>query len=175
MNKLFEEKNEINNELNKMKKFEELNKQLNHKIKKYEVLLYKMDLENQGYKDEIQKYQNQLSTVSGQTINFIPIYKIDLNTELESIEGNIDNIDKEENIETNNNKEENNETNNEENKKNINYEDSSEKYINTEDINYQINKEEKMNDEENNDNYERDNENNSKDNIEDIEELNNIK
>ena len=98
-------------------------------MKKYEVLLYKMDLENQGYKDEIQKYQNQLSTLTGQTINFIPIYKIDLNTELDSIqnnnnndnnsnEENIDNNKEEENIETNiDDKNENIENNNDTNNK----------------------------------------------------------
>ena len=79
---------EIKNENKKYKKSDEVNKKLKNKIKKYEVLLYKMDLENQGYKDEIQKYQNQLSTITGQNINFIPIYKIDLNSELETIDKN---------------------------------------------------------------------------------------
>ena len=90
----------------KLTVLEELNKQLKHKIKKYEILLYKMDLENQGYKDEIQKYQNQLSTITGQSINFIPIYKIDLNSELENIDNddinyecNSDKINSEENFE----------------------------------------------------------------------------
>ena len=81
-NEMLSENEKLNDELNNMKKLEDINIQLKNKIKKYEVLLYKMDLENQGYKDEIQKYQNQLSTVTGQTINFIPIYKIDLNSEL---------------------------------------------------------------------------------------------
>ena len=97
---------EIKNENKKYKKSEEVNKKLKNKIKKYEILLYKMDLENQGYKDEIQKYQNQLSTITGQNINFIPIYKIDLNSELETIDKN---KNKEENeiINDTNNTEEN--------------------------------------------------------------------
>ena len=77
---------ETKNENKNFQKLEEINKTLKTKIKKYEVLLYKMDLENQGYKDEIQKYQNQLATITGQNINFIPIYKIDLNSELETID-----------------------------------------------------------------------------------------
>ena len=76
----------MKNENKSYKKLIENNKKLISKIKKYEVLLYKMDLENQGYKDEIQKYQNQLATVTGQNFNFVPIYKIDLNSELETIE-----------------------------------------------------------------------------------------
>ena len=179
-NELYKEKENIINELNNKKKFEELNKQLKHKMKKYEVLLYKMDLENQGYKDEIQKYQNQLSTLTGQTINFIPIYKIDLNTELDSIQNlkeNNDNIFNEENI----NKEEDNiETNNDnKNDKNINdicnnEVNINEKYINTEDINYQHN-EENNNSENSNENSENDEENKSKDNEEDIQEFNKSK
>ena len=111
---------EIKNENKKYKKSDEVNKKLKNKIKKYEVLLYKMDLENQGYKDEIQKYQNQLSTITGQNINFIPIYKIDLNSELETIDKNKnkseneiinDTNNTEENILTTNNDIENNEEN----------------------------------------------------------------
>ena len=49
------EKEQIKNENKSYKKLIENNKKLISKIKKYEVLLYKMDLENQGYKDEIQK------------------------------------------------------------------------------------------------------------------------
>ena len=179
-NELYKEKENIINELNNKKKFEELNKQLKHKMKKYEVLLYKMDLENQGYKDEIQKYQNQLSTLTGQTINFIPIYKIDLNTELDSIQNlkeNNDNIFNEENI----NKEEDNIETNNDNKKDKNINDIcnnevniNEKYINTEDINYQHN-EENNNSENSNENSENDEENKSKDNEEDIQEFNKSK
>jgi hypothetical protein len=170
INNLSKEKNAINNqkdelinELNNFKKFEEINKQLKHKIKKYEILLYKMDLENQGYKDEIQKYQNQLSTLTGQTINFIPIYKIDLNTELESIEGNDGNDDNDVN---DNSKDENIETNIDNNLNN-------DRYINSEDINYQSNDEKN----DNNENYENDNDevNNIKNNIEDNQEINDNK
>ena len=179
-NELYNEKENIINELNNKKKFEELNKQLKHKMKKYEVLLYKMDLENQGYKDEIQKYQNQLSTLTGQAINFIPIYKIDLNTELDSIQNlkeNNDNISNEENI---NKEEENIETNNDnKNDKNINdicknEVNINEKYINTEDINYQHN-DENNNSENSNENSENNEENKSKDNEEDIQEFNKSK
>ena len=179
---IYNEKENILNELNKTKKIEELNKQLKHKMKKYEVLLYKMDLENQGYKDEIQKYQNQLSTLTGQTINFIPIYKIDLNTELDSIqnnnnidndnnsnEENIDNNKEEENIETNiDDKNENIENNNDTNNKEDN---NNEKYINTEDINYHGNNN-KNNSDNSNENSENDEGNNSKDNEEDIQDFN---
>ena len=170
INNLTKEKNDINNqkdelinELNNFKKFEEINKQLKHKIKKYEILLYKMDLENQGYKDEIQKYQNQLSTLTGQTINFIPIYKIDLNTELESIEGNDGNDDNDGN---DNSKDENIETNIVNNLNN-------DRYINSEDINYQSNDEKN----DNNENYENNNDdvNNIKNNIEDNQEINDNK
>lgn len=168
LNNLLKEKNKINNEnekllkeLKNMRQIEDLNKQMKYKIKKYEVLLYKMDLENQGYKDEIQKYQNQLSTLTGQTINFIPIYKIDLNNELESIEGNIDNIENDEN----NNKEENIESNIDD--KNENTEIKNEKYINTEDINYQSNDEKKFFDN-NNGNFENDEANISKYYFQDI-------
>ena len=134
-----------------------------------------MDLENQGYKDEIQKYQNQLSTITGQTINFIPIYKIDLNSELENIKGNTDkkdedknNINTDENIEVASDNEENNEeedennniegnNNDTENDKNIeNQDEFNEKKINTEDNNYEFNSE-KINTE---DNCENDDENN---------------
>ena len=177
INDLTKEKNYINNqkdelinELNNLKKIEELNKQLKHKIKKYEVLLYKMDLENQGYKDEIQKYQNQLSTVTGQTINFIPIYKIDLNSELESIEGNNDNDDN-----NDNSKDENIETNVDDKNKS---EDNNDRYINSEDINYQNKDKNKENNNKNDkENSENDNEeeNNSKNNIEDIQEFNDDK
>ena len=179
---IYNEKENILNELNKTKKIEELNKQLKHKMKKYEVLLYKMDLENQGYKDEIQKYQNQLSTLTGQTINFIPIYKIDLNTELDSIqnnnnidndnnsnEENIDNNKEEENIETNiDDKNEIIENNNDINNKEDN---NNEKYINTEDINYHGNNN-KNNSDNSNENSENDEGNNSKDNEEDIQDFN---
>ena len=127
INKYKKKLNEIKNESEKIKKenikykiIGESNKKMKNKIKKYEVLLYKMDLENQGYKDEIQKYQNQLATITGQNFNFIPLYKIDLNTELETIEGNnitttnkenekinIENNDTEEGVLTTNNENEN--------------------------------------------------------------------
>ena len=90
LNEIKIEKENIEKKYKNYEKFDEINKKMKNKIKKYEVLLYKMDLENQGYKDEIQKYQNQLMTMTGQNFNFIPIYKIDLNTELETIEGNND-------------------------------------------------------------------------------------
>ena len=142
------------------------------KIKKYEVLLYKMDLENQGYKDEIQKYQNQLSTVTGQNINFIPIYKIDLNSELENIDGN---NDEKNNFNDGGNNEVDNEDNNEDNNNNketidnneSNYINEDEKFktsgqqINTEFVNE--NENDNDNDNDDNDNYE---ENNSEENNE---------
>ena len=173
INNLIKEKKILYNEKEKLKKNEELNKQLKYKIKKYEVLLYKMDLENQGYKDEIQKYQNQISTLTGQTINFIPIYKIDLNAELETIEGNNNNnLDNESNNNKNENIEINIENNIEENKNNDKFEDNiednneynEEKYINTEDINYQNNDEEKNNSEEDIENFDENNENNDDNN-----------
>ena len=178
INNLLHDKNETNsekeklvNEINKLKIIEENNKKLNTKIKKYEVLLYKMDLENQGYKDEIQKYQNQLSAVTGQNINFIPIYKIDLNSELENIDGNNDeknNFNDEENNEADN--EDNNEDNNNKNKETIDNNESnyinedekfktSEQQINTE----YVNENDNDNDNDDNVNYE---ENNSEDNNE---------
>ena len=171
INNLLHDKNEMNSEkekliseINKLKILEENNKKLKTKIKKYEVLLYKMDLENQGYKDEIQKYQNQLSTVTGQNINFIPIYKIDLNSELENIDGNNEEnneVDNEDNNEDNNNNKEtidNNESN---------YINEDEKFktsgqqINTEFVNE--NENDNDNDNDDNVNYE---ENNSEDNNE---------
>ena len=130
------ENEKINNEVNESKKYEEINKDLNIKIKKYEVLLYKMDLENQGYKNEIQKYQNQISTLSGQAINFIPIYKIDLNRELENIENNNNNNDEKESDENYEEENRNSPQDNEEEELNNNIEndyDNNLDNINTED------------------------------------------
>ena len=148
------EKEQIKNENKSYKKLIENNKKLISKIKKYEVLLYKMDLENQGYKDEIQKYQNQLATVTGQNFNFVPIYKIDLNSELETIEdkNKNDNIKEETKLTTeNNNTEEYILTTNNENENN---EDEKSAEDNNEEIEIETNTNENNIDNENNDDNE---------------------
>ena len=153
------EKEQIKNENKSYKKLIENNKKLISKIKKYEVLLYKMDLENQGYKDEIQKYQNQLATVTGQNFNFVPIYKIDLNSELETIEdkNKNDNIKEETKLTTeNNNTEEYILTTNNENENN---EDEKSAEDNNEEIEIETNTNENNIDNENNDDNDNDNEN----------------
>ena len=153
------EKEQIKNENKSYKKLIENNKKLISKIKKYEVLLYKMDLENQGYKDEIQKYQNQLATVTGQNFNFVPIYKIDLNSELETIEdkNKNDNIKEETKLTTeNNNTEEYILTTNNENENN---EDEKSAEDNNEEIEIETNTNENNIDNENNDDNDNENEN----------------
>ena len=96
LNSIISDKNEINNEkdalileIKKLKENQTQNNILSTKLKKYELLMFKMDLENQGYKDEIQKYQKQILALSGENINFLPLEKIDLNAELETIENNL--------------------------------------------------------------------------------------
>ena len=151
------EKEQIKNENKSYKKLIENNKKLISKIKKYEVLLYKMDFENQGYKDEIQKYQNQLATVTGQNFNFVPIYKIDLNSELETIEdkNKNDNIKEETKLTTeNNNTEEYILTTNNENENN---EDEKSAEDNNEEIEIETNTNENNIDNENNDDNENEN------------------
>ena len=153
------EKEQIKNENKSYKKLIENNKKLISKIKKYEVLLYKMDLENQGYKDEIQKYQNQLATVTGQNFNFVPIYKIDLNSELETIEdkNKNDNIKEETKLTTENiNTEEYILTTNNENENN---EDEKSAEDNNEEIEIETNTNENNIDNENNDDNDNENEN----------------
>jgi len=79
--------NEIENENMNLKKNMKNNEMLNKKLKNYEILMYKLDLENQNYKQTIKNYQNKLSTITGESIdNMIPINKIDINNELNTIE-----------------------------------------------------------------------------------------
>ena len=62
---------------------------LNKKLKDYEILFYKLDLENHSFKQEIKNYQNKLCTITGESVdNQIPIKKIDVNNELNTIENN---------------------------------------------------------------------------------------
>ena len=63
---------------------------LNKKIKSYEILMYKLDLENQSFKKDILNYRNQIAYITNSQTNEenFPIQKINLNQELDNIEKN---------------------------------------------------------------------------------------
>ena len=99
-NKLKQAFNDINNckeliqnyqfEINKLKSNKIALDILNKKIKSYEILMYKLDLENQSFKKDILNYRNQIAYITNSQTNEenFPIQKINLNQELDNIEKN---------------------------------------------------------------------------------------
>ncbi len=99
-NKLKQAFNDINNckeliqnyqfEINKLKSNKIALDILNKKIKSYEILMYKLDLENQSFKKDILNYRNQIAYITNSQTNEenFPIQKINLNQELDNIDKN---------------------------------------------------------------------------------------
>ena len=63
-------------------------KVLNRKLKSYQILMYKLDLENQNFKKDIINYRNYISKITNTEINEnnFPYQKINLNEELSIID-----------------------------------------------------------------------------------------
>ena len=86
-------KNEIlSKQIDSLKQDQQNSQSLNKKLKEYELLLYKIDLENQTFKQEIKNLHNKynIPLTNSETIDNtsgIPVIKkIDLNSELNTIE-----------------------------------------------------------------------------------------
>ena len=81
-------------EINKLKSNKIALDILNKKIKSYEILMYKLDLENQNFKKDILNYRNQIAYITNSQTNEenFPIQKINLNQELDNIEKNCESI-----------------------------------------------------------------------------------
>ena len=81
-------------EINKLKSNKIALDILNKKIKSYEILMYKLDLENQSFKKDILNYRNQIAYITNSQTNEenFPIQKINLNQELDNIEKNYETI-----------------------------------------------------------------------------------
>ena len=81
-------------EINKLKSNKISLDILNKKIKSYEILMYKLDLENQSFKKDILNYRNQIAYITNSQTNEenFPIQKINLNQELDNIEKNYETI-----------------------------------------------------------------------------------
>ena len=81
-------------EINKLKSNKIALDILNKKIKSYEILMYKLDLENQSFKKDILNYRNQIAYITNSQTNEenFPIQKINLNQELDNIEKNCESI-----------------------------------------------------------------------------------
>ena len=79
-------------EINKLKSEKITLENLNNKIKSYEVLMYKLDLENQSFKQDIVNYRNQIASINNQSIDDFPIQKINLNNEIDNIDKNYQTI-----------------------------------------------------------------------------------
>ena len=86
-------KNEmLSKQIDSLKQDQQNSQNLNKKLKKYELLLYKIDLENQTFKQEIKNLHNKynIPLSNSDTIDNssgIPVIKkIDLNSELNTIE-----------------------------------------------------------------------------------------
>ena len=81
-------------EINKLKSNKIALDILNKKIKSYEILMYKLDLENQNFKKDILNYRNQIAYITNSQTNEenFPIQKINLNQELDNIEKNYETI-----------------------------------------------------------------------------------
>ena len=81
-------------EINKLKSNKISLDILNKKIKSYEILMYKLDLENQSFKKDILNYRNQIAYITNSQTNEenFPIQKINLNQELDNIEKNCESI-----------------------------------------------------------------------------------
>ena len=79
-------------EINKLKSDKIALETLNNKIKSYEVLMYKLDLENQSFKQDIVNYRNQIASINNQSIDDFPIQKINLNNEIDNIDKNYQTI-----------------------------------------------------------------------------------
>ena len=95
LNQLKTENEQLNNDNNMLKKERTKYYLLQKKVKEYELLLYKIDLENQTFRQELKKYQ-QSNMIRGNTNisynqhadNIDVINKIDLNNELNTIDNN---------------------------------------------------------------------------------------
>ena len=79
-------------EISKLKSEKIALETLNNKIKSYEVLMYKLDLENQSFKQDIVNYRNQIASINNQSIDDFPIQKINLNNEIDNIDKNYQTI-----------------------------------------------------------------------------------
>ena len=95
LNQLKTENEHLRNDNSALKKEKMKYHSLQKKVKEYELLLYKIDLENQTFRQELKKYQKFNATrgksnitYNQQTDNIDAINKIDLNNELNTIDNN---------------------------------------------------------------------------------------
>jgi chromosome segregation ATPase len=81
-------------EINKLKSDKIALDILNNKLKSYEVLMYKLDLENQSFKQDIVNYRNQIASITNSQSfdDNYPIKKINLNNEIDNIDKNYQTI-----------------------------------------------------------------------------------
>ena len=81
-------------EINKLKSDKLALDILNNKLKSYEVLMYKLDLENQSFKQDIVNYRNQIASITNSQSfdDNYPIKKINLNNEIDNIDKNYQTI-----------------------------------------------------------------------------------
>ena len=95
LNQLKTENEHLSSDNNTLKKEKMKYHSLQKKVKEYELLLYKIDLENQTFRQELKKYQKSNVTrgksnitYNQQTDSIDAINKIDLNNELNTIDNN---------------------------------------------------------------------------------------